>query len=129
MWIDTNDVSEVAHNRPGPGDPRRSAALGTADDEANRTLVLRQSEDGDQPNRRATRAGLPQDDRHPVACTCDCHGDSEGSSSTSRPESTVKTVRTRPAVARPDRGRGRGLADAAGPEGGLDNGAGAAAGR
>ncbi len=126
--IDTNHVSQVANDGAGSGDPGRSAALGTADDAPDRSLVLRQSADSDEPNRSADRPGLSHDDRHPVACTCDCHGDPEGRSSASRPAAAVKTARTRPAAARPDRSRGRSLADAAGPEGGLDNGAGAAAG-
>src|SRR5258708_2000780 len=78
IWIDTNHVSQVANDGAGSGDPGRSAALGTADDAPDRSLVLRQSADSDEPNRSADRPGLSHDDRHPVACTCDCHGDTEG---------------------------------------------------
>jgi TraM recognition site of TraD and TraG len=129
IWIDPRQSSALAHDRAGPRDHWRSAALGTADDAPDRTLVLRESEDSDQPDRGVARAGLPEDDRHPVACTCDCHGDSQGSSSASRPAIAAKAARARPTAARPDGSGDRGMVDGAGPGGGLDHGAGAIAGR
>jgi hypothetical protein len=128
IWIDTVQSSARTHHRAGPRDHWRSAALGTADDAPDRTLVLRQHENGDEPDRGADRAGLPEDNRHPVACTCACHGDTQGSSSASRPAAAAKAAPARSAASRLDGGGDRRVPVGAGSGGGLDNGTGAAAG-
>jgi hypothetical protein len=122
-------VSAMPNHGTGPGDRGGGTALGAAYDAADRTLVLRQSEDGDEQIGRADRPWLSEDDRHSVACTCDCHGDPEGSPSASRPEAAAEGARSRSVAARPDRSRSGSVDAGAGPAGRLDNRAGAAARR
>src|SRR5260221_209186 len=76
--VPANSVGHLTSWLSGSARAGRLSALGTADDAPDRSLVLRQSADSDEPNRSADRPGLSHDDRHPVACTCNCHGDTEG---------------------------------------------------
>jgi len=121
--------SAMANHGTGPGNRGGGTALGAAHDAADRALVFRQSEDSDKSIGSADRAWLPEDDRHPVACSCDCHGDTERSPSSSGLEAASKSTRTRTAAPRPNRRRSGSVDAGAGSASGLDNGAGAAARR
>src|SRR5260370_25768268 len=71
--IESTPPSELADNGARPGDRGRSVALAAAHDESNRTVVLRESADGEHPHRRSAAAGLSEDARHPLACGCASH--------------------------------------------------------
>src|SRR5882762_6942674 len=127
--IESTPPSELADHGARPGDRGRSVALAAAHDESNRTVVLRESADGEQPHRSSAAAGVPQDDRHPLACGCACHDDGEGRPSTSGPRPPSPRQRARPTAPRPDGSTSSGVDAGSGSPGRLDNGAGAAAGR
>lgn len=119
----------MANHGLRPGNRGGDTALGAAYDATDRALVFRQSQDGDESVGSADRAWLPEDNRHSVACTCDCHGDAEGSSSSSGSSAATKETRTGSVASRSDNGRSRSVDDGARPAGRVDNGAGAAARR
>jgi hypothetical protein len=121
--------SEVADNGTRPGDRGRGVTLAATHDASDRALVFQQSAHGEQPDHGSGAVGLPEDDRHPVACVCACHGDGEGSPSASGPPPAAARQRAGSTAARPDRSGDSGMADGPGSASRLDHGAGAAAGR
>jgi len=125
--IESAPSSTLAADGAGPGDPGRGAALATAHESADRSLVLRQPTHSDEPDQRPADARLPEDDRPPVACTCACHSHAEGRSGSLRPPAPSPQQPTRPTAARSDGGGSGSLAAGAGPTSGLDHGTGAAA--
>ncbi|MBV9324674.1 MAG: TraM recognition domain-containing protein [Chloroflexi bacterium] len=127
IWLSAPQAFSVADDRTGPRDPWGSVAVGSADDPPDRSMVLRSSEDGNESGDGARLARVPEDNTHPVACACDCHGDAQGGSSSIRPAPTGKTPRARTSASRLDSGRDRSVAVGPGPDRDVDYRTGAVA--